>query len=231
MPYCAHDLLWVEELTLEGDSAPKWYHSHKPTLPVVVRRAPHRILVPVGVRGTQRSERLAAWAHRSKIKKCISPRQIVQSPQAKYYWQNSELPPMQCLSEVEAICEHFSIEWGVTGSLGYELVSGIRCARKESDIDISIYLEHPVDDNSLMQFSNHLDQLSCRVDTQIETPYGAVALKEWVAREGVAKVMIKTDQGPILTTNPWANLLQPAYDKTDSSHLRQHLARFKNLIL
>jgi phosphoribosyl-dephospho-CoA transferase len=42
---------------------------------------------------------------------------------------------------------------------------------------------------------------ACRIDIQIETGHGAFALAEW-ARDG-GRVMLKTNDGPLLCANPW----------------------------
>ncbi len=202
MPYNAHDLLWVDALTLEGHDSPGWYASHNTALPVVVRRASRQALIPVGVRGKTRSERLAAWACKSSVIKSVTPRELVQSEHTRAYWQSSELLSFQTLTDVDAICQAYGIEWGVTGSLGYELATGMPCAHQDSDIDMTLYLPKPLSCQLLESLNHQLDALPCNVDTQIETLSGAVALSEWVNR-GKSKVLIKTDQGPLLTDNPW----------------------------
>lgn len=203
MSYYAHDLLWVDEITLEGNDSPSWYARHNNSLPVVVRRANRHTLIPVGVRGRTRSERLAAWVCKSSVVRSVTPRQLAQSKHSRAYWQASELVSFQTLTDVDEICQTHGIEWGVTGSLGYELATGMECAHQDSDIDITVYLPEPLPMQMLESLNHQLDDLPCRVDTQIETPSGAVALREWVTRRGESKVLIKTDTGPQLTGNPW----------------------------
>jgi phosphoribosyl-dephospho-CoA transferase len=43
-------------------------------------------------------------------------------------------------------------------------------------------------------------KLPCRADTQVETPYGAFALNEWL-RDG--RALLKTSRGARLTAAPW----------------------------
>lgn len=204
MSFSAHDLLWVDKITLEGNESPNWYASHNQSLPVVVRRASRQTLIPVGVRGKTRSERLAAWACKSSVIKSVTPRELVQSEHARAYWQSSELLSFQTLTDVDAICHAYGIEWGVTGSLGYELATGMPCAHQDSDIDMTIYLSEPVPMRTLTALNHQLDALPSKIDTQIETPLGAIALREWVLGLGESNVLIKTDDGPLLTDNPWA---------------------------
>nr|WP_319536680.1 malonate decarboxylase holo-ACP synthase [uncultured Vibrio sp.] len=203
MSFSAHDLLWVDEITLEGNESPSWYANHNQSLPVVVRRANRQTLIPVGVRGKSRSERLAAWACKSSVIKSVTPRELVQSEYARAYWQSSELVSFKTLTDVDAICQAHGIEWGVTGSLGYELATGMPCAHPDSDIDMTIYLSEPVPMRTLADLNHQLDALPSKIDTQIETPLGAIALREWVVGAGESNVLIKTDKGPSLTDNPW----------------------------
>ena len=46
-----------------------------------------------------------------------------------------------------------------------------------------------------------LERRACRVDLQLETPLGGVALREW-AGDG-ARVLVKTADGPRLVGDPW----------------------------
>ena len=47
-----------------------------------------------------------------------------------------------------------------------------------------------------------LEGRACRVDLQLETPLGGVALGEWAG--GAARVLVKTAEGPRLVSDPWA---------------------------
>jgi phosphoribosyl-dephospho-CoA transferase len=47
-----------------------------------------------------------------------------------------------------------------------------------------------------------LDGASGRIDLQLETPCGALALREWA--KGAARVLLKTSGGPLLVGDPWA---------------------------
>jgi phosphoribosyl-dephospho-CoA transferase len=43
-----------------------------------------------------------------------------------------------------------------------------------------------------------------RIDAQLETPGGGVALNEWA--EGKPRVMVRSASGPSLIHDPWATL-------------------------
>ena len=57
---------------------PSWSHEALSRAPwVVVRRAPfENELIPVGVRGKNRSERFAAFAHAAAVVQCVSPEDL-----------------------------------------------------------------------------------------------------------------------------------------------------------
>ena len=46
-----------------------------------------------------------------------------------------------------------------------------------------------------------LDEAPGRVDLQLETPQGAVALREWAGE--APRVLLKTQDGPLLVSDPW----------------------------
>ncbi|WP_368761082.1 phosphoribosyl-dephospho-CoA transferase MdcG domain-containing protein, partial [Klebsiella quasipneumoniae] len=53
---------------------------------------------------------------------------------------------------------------------------------------------------ALLEWQSRVAKLPCRADTQVETPYGAFALNEWL-RDG--RALLKTSHGARLTTAPW----------------------------
>ncbi len=82
--------------------------------------------------------------------------------------------------------------WGVTGSTGYALATEIPVLHAASDLDLLIRAPQPLDREALLEWQTRVAQLPCRADTQIETPYGAFALNEWL-RDG--RALLKTSRG------------------------------------
>jgi len=202
MNLLAHDLLWGKRITVEGSQPlEEWVSSRDPSLPVVVRRDRRDALIPVGVRGRQRSQRLAAWAASRDIVRHVTPLQLVQSADVRRGWRSHPLAVFRCLDDVDHLCREHRLPWGITGSLAYELATGLSCAHAESDIDITLRPSLPVSKERLTNLSRALDGLPHRVDAQVETALGAFALREWVSISG--SVLLKTDSGPFLTTDPW----------------------------
>ncbi|HFG1465552.1 TPA: malonate decarboxylase holo-ACP synthase, partial [Klebsiella pneumoniae] len=90
--------------------------------------------------------------------------------------------------------------WGVTGSTGYALATEIPVLHAASDLDLLIRAPQPLDREALLEWQTRVAQLPCRADTQVETPYGAFALNEWL-RDG--RALLKTSRGARLTATPW----------------------------
>ena len=90
--------------------------------------------------------------------------------------------------------------WGVTGSTGYALATGIPVIHAASDLDLLIRAPEPLTRDALQRWQQQLTGALCRADTQVETPEGAFALAEWL-RDG--KTLLKTRHGPRLVVDPW----------------------------
>lgn len=195
-----HDLLFVSSLPDKG-KWPTWFiQDQLQTRPVVVRRAVHEnSLIPVGIRGQGRSERYATMIDSKVINRVVSPEFIVKQ-QAWLNVQKNEIPHWVTLECLNSIIKQYGIEWGLCGSLAFELATEIPTANNNSDIDIRIIAPTPFDSFLFSIINEKINSLSIRVDCQIETPYGAFSLKEWYQS---SSVLLKTNQGPLLTNDPW----------------------------
>lgn len=197
-----HDLIWVSQVSALklASHRPEWVDRYWQTsLPLVVRR--DRIInhsIPVGIRGMKRSQRQAATVNQSDIIKVISPEQLVVDVDILINNSFSALPAIRALIVLKSY--HFPWSWGVTGSCGYQLATGIEVMTEQSDLDLLIRCPNPTPLTNFSGLTELLATLDCRVDVQIETPYGGFALIEWL-RGG--QVMLKTSQGPLITDNPW----------------------------
>jgi malonate decarboxylase holo-[acyl-carrier-protein] synthase len=194
-----HDLIWLTSRdALEGITEEWVEGTWRTSLPVVVRRdidAQGRI--PVGVRGMRRDQRAAGWANAENIVRVCSPEALV-NPQELLRSPFISQPPVQ-LALILAQ-QNWSWTWGVTGSTGYALATGIPVIHASSDLDLLIRAAEPLSRESLARWQACLTGALCRADTQVETPNGAFALTEWL-RDG--KALLKTRQGPRLVSDPW----------------------------
>lgn len=114
---------------------PPWLHEALSLAPwVVVRRAPFKNeLIPVGVRGKNRSERFAAFAHAAAVVQCVSPEDLA-SCQA---WREAreEIPALRALPKIHLALQALGLSWGPVGSVGFELATAFPAANCSSDLD------------------------------------------------------------------------------------------------
>jgi phosphoribosyl-dephospho-CoA transferase len=202
-PYLPHDLLWLATpLALATDSElPAWLSQHwHPGLPVVVRRASARSgCVAVGVRGPQRGQRCALWARSQLVCRVLRPEQVAAQQGWHQHPHLASLPSLQALQQSQSALQASGLVWGITGGTGFELACGQSVLGPNSDLDLLLRCPQPPERAVLQMLANALTQLPCRVDIQLQTPIGGVALAEWL-RGG--RVLLKTDAGPLLLDEP-----------------------------
>ncbi|PYB91916.1 phosphoribosyl-dephospho-CoA transferase [Pseudomonas koreensis] len=193
----AHDLLWgMTPAQLPAD-APAWAIAALAVgQPVVVRRAlSEEGLVAVGVRGVLREQRLATFMPLDSIACRVSPEALCQVECER------DLPVMQALKQLRPILDDCGWVWGVSGSVGFELASGFAAMHAGSDLDLILRAPQMITRNQACKLVELFDQAVCRVDMQLQTPFGAVALREWAS--GSSRVLLKNAHQAALVTNPW----------------------------
>lgn len=195
----AHDLIWLhDKMDLEGINEPWVANDWQLSSPVVVRRDSSKEgLIPVGVRGKNRSQRAAGWININNIDVLVSPEELISTSRLLVSPFVSSLP-IQSL--IQLTKQPWNWSWGVTGSVGYALATNEEVIHAESDLDLLIRSSQPINAQSAMEWQMFTSQLACRVDTQVETPQGAFALTEWLQGRGV---LLKTNNGPVLVNDPW----------------------------
>lgn len=194
-----HDLLWLNNanalLTVEEAWVATQWH---PGLPVVVRRDVNENHdIPVGVRGMKREQRAAGWVKAEAVSRVVTPEALTDRERLLHSPFVSQ-PPVQAAILLTTFAWPWL--WGITGSTGYALASEIPVLHADSDLDLLIRAPMPLTGDELRQWQTQVAKLPCRADTQIETPFGAFALNEWL-RDG--RVLLKTSRGARLTTRPW----------------------------
>jgi len=189
-----HDLLLLSEIGDLGD-APPWVRAALWEAPwVVVRRAaapPHQ--VAAGVRGYQRSQRFPTIVPCRHIQTVATPESLAEVALA-----DGRVPALAALPGIRTVLRDLGLPWGPTGSVGFELATGIRVATDESDVDVLMRVHNPTGSvvERLVAAHRALQHLPVRVDCQVELPRGAVALAEIVS--GRNPVMVRTQAGPCL---------------------------------
>ncbi len=191
----AHDLLWgMAPAHLPAD-APAWaVDAISAGHPVVVRRAiAEPGYVAVVVRGRLREQRFAAEMPLAAVQRRVAPealRDVVSS---------RDLPALQALAQLRSVLEQET--WGVSGSAGFELATGIEALHARSDLDLILRTPKRLERADAEDLLAILDTAVCPVDLQLQTPFGAVALREWAS--GSRRVLLKTASGAQLVLDPW----------------------------
>ncbi|EIK59908.1 holo-ACP synthase, malonate decarboxylase-specific [Pseudomonas lactis] len=191
----AHDLLWGMTLAHLPADAPAWVREAiRAGHPVVVRRAiaePGH--VAVGVRGRVREQRFAARMPVAAVHRRVVPQDLRDVPSAR------DLPALRALDQLRPVLAQQ--DWGVSGSAGFELASGIEALHANSDLDLILCTPKHLDRREARALLAILDTAPCAVDLQLETPFGAVALREWAGPSH--RVLLKTVSGAYLVLDPW----------------------------
>jgi phosphoribosyl-dephospho-CoA transferase len=203
-----HDLLRLADgagISYEG-SVPAWVPASLTWAPwVVVRRA--RIptaLIPVGIRGSTRAERLAAFLDPTAVTARVTPEGLA----TVRAWQQTPATHsadalLRVLNTAEELFASQNLVWGPTGSVGFKLATGITTVGPTSDLDMVIRAPEPWPPERARGLADALARLPMPVDVQLDTPAGAVALTEY-ARGG--RVLLRTPDGPKLVRDPWERI-------------------------
>lgn len=199
-----HDLLTLRSVEdFVGEDPPSWVREELSVATmVVVRRAEMRdALVPVGVRGNGRNRRFAGHLALASITGIVTPEMLAREGAWKTAPRLAELPHFQVLDDVAHYLDEAGLVWGPTGSMGFELASGVACLSAASDIDLVARAPAALSRKLAAALHEALRRLPVRVDVQIETPSGAMALAEYAANLG--RVALRTPAGPRLVEDPW----------------------------
>jgi len=196
--FLPHMLLWGMTSAHLSADAPAWAHQLLDEgWPVVVRRAVHQDgLIPIGIRGHTRSERWAGWLPANAVTRTAAPEALSNlTPQR-------DLPTWQALAQLRPTLDATGLIWGITGATGFELATGIPVLRTSSDLDLLLRTPQPFSREQARALWAECQITPCRIDLQLQTPSGGLALAEWAG--DAAQVMVKDDHAPRLLTNPWA---------------------------
>ena len=208
----AHDLLQISGVVglvyvgseLPEKRCPLWVERSLQEAPlVVVRRAKlFDGMIPVGVRGSLRQQRSAAYLAPESIRNRITPEQLAANRGWLANARAEEIPAFKVLAGIEEKMANLPLAYGPTGSIGFELASGLPTATSTSDLDLLIRaperLPMPVAQELITIFSGS----PCRVDAQLETPRGAISLAEYVW--GQTPLLLRQNGGPVLVDDPWS---------------------------
>jgi phosphoribosyl-dephospho-CoA transferase len=164
---------------------------------VVVRRAPERVgWVAVGIRGWERTERFGAWIKMSGVVERWTPEQVRVLPRKR------SLPAFHTLTMLEERWRTRAMAWGPSGSVGFELVSDAEVVTPQSDLDVVLRFERPLEREVARELLDETRELPARVDAQMQTPEGSVSLEEYAL--GERPILMRKMHGVLLCDDPWA---------------------------
>lgn len=197
MEISVHDLIKVNNYTdiFTENELPLWVKAALAKNPyVVVRRSlsPKQFL-PIGIRGDKRSERYSAFFDRTKAIKVIRPEDIVKNK----LWKERKEGIFQYLNSIENIMHRASVEWGIIGSVAFELVTQNQHVSESSDIDIIVRYQPSMTYENCFNIVKQLKEIPINVDIQVEYGKKAYSMHEYVENPE-NKILIKTEVGPEL---------------------------------
>jgi phosphoribosyl-dephospho-CoA transferase len=221
MTWMAHDLLEISGLSdlvdgekknfkcgrTQADSpeeqCPCWVERSLQEAPfVVVRRAESfDDLIPVGVRGPSRKQRFAVYLAPESVRDRITPEHLLAGRGWLDNARREEIPALRVLPGIEKKLARFQLSYGPTGSIGFELASGLATTTFASDLDLLIRVPQRLPMSLAQELIAIFSTIPCRVDPQLETPRGAVALTEYA--NGQRPILLRESSGPVLVDDPW----------------------------
>ena len=198
-----HDLLRVDPASIGELSRdlPGWAAASLAAIPwVVVRRAlPFDGLLAVGIRGSDRSERCAAWLPPGAVVERRTPADLAVAHDWRTHPRRAEVSALAALDAVAALLAGWN--WGPAGSVGFEFATGHASTHPDSDLDIVLRALARIGREEAGRLLTALAALPARIDVAVETPLGACSLAE-IAAGG--STVVKTPTGPRLVRDPWA---------------------------
>jgi phosphoribosyl-dephospho-CoA transferase len=195
--FLAHDLLWGMTSEQLPADAPSWVtESIGAGQPVVVRRASSATgRIAVGVRGRLREQRYATSMAIDAVQRRVQPEALC------HVSIDRALPAVRALDQLRPLLDGCGWVWGVSGSAGFELASGFAALHERSDLDLILRTPQPLSRTRAQALVSLLDTAACRVDMQLQTPFGAVALREWASP--ARRVLLKNARQACLVIDPW----------------------------
>jgi phosphoribosyl-dephospho-CoA transferase len=212
----AHDLLQISGLAdlvyvgwdLPEKRCPLWVERSLERGPfVVVRRADLLDgMIPVGVRGSFRQQRFAAYLAPESIRNRITPEQLAANRGWLANARTEKVPGLKVLAGIEEKLADLRLAYGPTGSIGFELATGLPRATSTSDLDLLIRASERLPMQVARELITIFSGNFCCVDAQLETPRGAVSLAEYAS--GQTPLLLKRNRGPVLVDDPWELLTE-----------------------
>lgn len=205
-----HDLLTfasVTDLIIKKNPLPNWAKDSltKAKIVVVRRGQIKNGLIPVGLRGYKRQQRLAGFLKIEKVEQIYHPDYFIKEKS----WlslpvKRQNLLPFKALRQLVPILKKYN--WGVSGSLAYEMATGVKMVKQNSehisDLDLIMPNLPMMSVKKAREFLKRLNQFGVHADVQVVHDQSGFSLEEY-AQGRSQSILVKTQTGPILARNPW----------------------------
>lgn len=205
-----HDLLTFAnnaDLILEENPLPEWAKDSlsKAKIVVVRRGLIKDNLILVGLRGYERNQRLAGYLNISAIKKQYHPDYFIKHQSwKKLPTGRQKLLAFQALNRLYPLLKN--VNWGISGSLAYEMATGVRMVKESpehiSDLDLIMPDLPRMSTNKANEFLQRLNNYGVHADVQVVHGQRGFSLEEYALGRD-RQILIKTAKGPILSSDPW----------------------------
>ena len=180
---------WVQETLEEGAWA-------------VVRRGTGISGIPVGIRGALRTQRFACELSKNAVQSVVKPDQLLKDVfNGRIYnpfWEKELAPLRRLVWDQEKEWQNL-LRVGVTGSVGYELATGIPVTTTKSDIDLLICVKESFSRTEAKKLLQFLKGIERRTDAVLKMQKGWIALEEYAS--DAAQILVKTMDGCCLTAH------------------------------
>jgi phosphoribosyl-dephospho-CoA transferase len=200
-----HDLLEIDAKPFIdcNASVPEWVVENLQRTPFVVARRGQALKrrIPVGIRGSDRSQRWATICPQRLVKKILPPPRLLMRSASKS--REDAIPAFRALNLIKERWRDLDFFWGPGGSVGFELATGRHVVKPESDLDIVIYAKRRITREEARSLYARTMNLSVAVDIRVETLTCGFSLAEY-ARGGSAGILLRTPDGLELSNDPWS---------------------------
>ncbi|MBH8458696.1 hypothetical protein I8R59_29970, partial [Klebsiella pneumoniae] len=135
----AHDIVLFDKHEIERFPLPEWVVLTEKMFGTVRRASTdHAEILPIGLRGPARNQRWATEISKHAVKQVIHPWDIIE--QESYRQEKiMDYPVYQQFHAARNILS--GCKWGIGGSLGFELSTGIPAVKETSDFDLLLYAD------------------------------------------------------------------------------------------
>jgi phosphoribosyl-dephospho-CoA transferase len=91
---------------------------------------------------------------------------------------------------------------GLSGSVGYELASGLPAVGTDGDLDLLLFAQKRIPITEAQKLWSMINSAPGKINALIERPCCGLSLEEFVTASP-HKILLRTGDGSVLGSNPW----------------------------